>query len=125
MAGERKDRNVSAFKFGLVHAPLTPFADEQIDYDTYGKVIDFHLRNGAEGLALPTHAGESVSLTVAERNALADFAIKHVGGRVPVVINVSEAGTAIAASLAAHARKAGAAGRNADIDTACARRRPA
>jgi hypothetical protein len=53
MAGERKDRNVSAFKFGLVHAPLTPFADGRIDYDTYGKVIDFHLRNGAEGLALP------------------------------------------------------------------------
>jgi 4-hydroxy-tetrahydrodipicolinate synthase len=109
MAGERKDRNVSAFKFGLVHAPLTPFADGRLDYDTYGKVIDFHLRNGAEGLALPTHAGESVSLTVGERNALADFAIKHVGGRVPVVINVSEAGTAIAASLAAHARKVGAA----------------
>ena len=109
MAGERKDRDVNSFKFGLVHAPLTPFAGGRIDYDTYGKVIDFHLRNGAEGLALPMHAGESVSLTVAERNALADFAIKQVGGRVPVVINVSEAGTAIAASLAAHARKAGAA----------------
>ena len=100
---------MSAFKFGLVHAPLTPFTDGRIDYDTYRKVIDFHLRNGAEGLALPMHAGESVSLTVAERNSLADFAIKHVGGRVPVMINVSEAGTAIAASLAAHARKAGAA----------------
>jgi 4-hydroxy-tetrahydrodipicolinate synthase len=109
MAGERKDRDVNYFEFGLVHAPLTPFAGGRIDYDTYGKVIDFHLRNGAEGLALPMHAGESVSLTVAERKALADFAIKHVGGRVPVVINVSEAGTAIAASLAAHARKAGAA----------------
>lgn len=109
MAGDRKDKNVAAFNFGLVHAPLTPFADERIDYDTYGKLIDFHLRHGADGLALPMHAGESVSLTAEERNALTDFAIKRVGGRAPVIVNVSEAGTSIAASLAAHARKAGAA----------------
>jgi 4-hydroxy-tetrahydrodipicolinate synthase len=109
MAGDRRDNTVSDFRFGLVHAPLTPFADGRIGYDTYSKVIDFHLRNGAEGLALPMHAGESVSLTAEERKALAEFAIKHVAGRLPVIINVSEAGTAIASSLAAHARKAGAA----------------
>src|SRR3974390_589609 len=108
MAGDRKDNTVSDFRFGLTHAPLTPFADGRIDYDTYRKVIDFHLRNRAEGLALPMHAGESVSLTAEERKALAEFAIKHVAGRVPVIINVSEAGTAIASSLSAHARKAGA-----------------
>jgi 4-hydroxy-tetrahydrodipicolinate synthase len=110
MAGDRKDKDVASFNFGLVHAPLTPFlANDRIDYDSYGKLIDFHLRHGAEGLALPMHAGESVSLTVEERMALADFAVKHVGGRAPVIVNVSEAGTSIAASLAAHARQAGAA----------------
>ncbi len=75
----------------------------------YGNVLDFHLAGGAEGLALPMHVGESVSLTVAEREALLEFAIKHVKGRVPIIANVSEAGTAIAASLASHAAKAGAA----------------
>jgi dihydrodipicolinate synthase/N-acetylneuraminate lyase len=100
---------MSTFQFGLVHAPLTPFAGERIDYDTYARAIEFHLRHGAEALALPMHAGESVSLTAAERNELADFAIKRVAGRVPVIINVSEAGTAIASSLAQHARAAGAA----------------
>ncbi len=97
------------FKFGLVHTPLTPFANDRIDYATYDKVIDFHLGHGAEGLALPLHAGESVNLTGAERTELAEFAIERVGGRVPVLINVSEAGTAIASSLAAHARETGAA----------------
>jgi 4-hydroxy-tetrahydrodipicolinate synthase len=74
---------VTTFTFGLVHAPLTPFADEAIDYDGYGKLIDFHLQHGAEGLAIPTHTGESVSLTVDERQALLDYVIKQVGGRVP------------------------------------------
>ena len=58
------------FNFGLVHALLTPFTSSRIDYDAYGKLIDFHLRNGAEGLALPMHAGESVSLTVEERKEM-------------------------------------------------------
>ncbi|MGC1464481.1 MAG: dihydrodipicolinate synthase family protein [Pseudolabrys sp.] len=100
---------MAAFTFGLVHAPLTPFAGGGIDYSTYGKVLDFHLSNGAEGLALPMHAGESVSLAVEERKALLDFAIKYVRGQVPIIVNVSEAGTTIAASLASHARRAGAA----------------
>ncbi len=100
---------MARFNFGLVHAPLTPFAGERIDYARYGKVLDFHLRNGAEGLALPTHVGECVSLTADEREALLSFAATHVRGRVPLIVNVSEAGTAIAASLAAHAKKSGAA----------------
>ncbi len=100
---------MAAFNFGLVHAPLTPFSRGAIDYDSYGKLLDFHARHGAEALALPMHAGESVSLTAEERKALLEFALRHVGGRVPLIANVSEAGTAIAASLAAHAKQSGAA----------------
>jgi 4-hydroxy-tetrahydrodipicolinate synthase len=95
---------------GLIHAPATPFTREQrIDYDLYGKLIGFHLRNGADSLALPMHAGESVSLTDVERRALLEFAIKAVGDRAPVIAHVSEAGTGIAAALACHAEDAGAA----------------
>jgi 4-hydroxy-tetrahydrodipicolinate synthase len=96
------------FKFGLVHAPLTPFIDGRIDYATYGKLLDFHIRHEAEALALPMHAGESVSLSAGERQELLEFAVHHVGGRAPVIAHVSEAGTAIAASLAAHATQSGA-----------------
>ena len=99
---------MTAFKFGIVHAPLTPFSNGSIDFDSYGKLLDFHLDNGAEGLAISTHAGESVSLIVEERKSLLEFTLKHVGGRIPVIAGVSESGTAIAASLAAHAREAGA-----------------
>ncbi len=99
-----------AFKPGLVHAPVTPFAkDGRIDYATYGKLIDFHLRQGAEALALPLHAGESVSLPDAKRRDLLEFALKQVNGRVPVIAHASQSGTAIAADLARHAARAGAA----------------
>jgi 4-hydroxy-tetrahydrodipicolinate synthase len=95
---------------GLVHTPVTPFTrDGRIDYDVFGKLIEFHLRNGADALALPMHSGESVSLTEAERRTLLEFAVKQVQGRVPIVAHVSDAGTGIAAEYAQHAEVAGAA----------------
>jgi 4-hydroxy-tetrahydrodipicolinate synthase len=100
---------VTSFKFGLVHAPLTPFSTAGINFDLYGNLIDFHLSAGAEGLALPMHTGESVSLTADERQSLLEFAIKHADTRAPVIAHVSDSGTDIAAAFAAHARQAGAA----------------
>jgi len=98
------------FSPGLVHAPVTPFTRAgSVDFDLYRKLIEFHLRNGADALALPMHAGASVSLPEAERRALVEFAVTQVRGRVPVVAHVSHAGTGIAAALARHAEEAGAA----------------
>jgi 4-hydroxy-tetrahydrodipicolinate synthase len=99
-----------SFKPGLVHTPLTPLTpDGRIDFGLYGEAIDFHLREGAEALALPMHAGESVSLTDAEKREVLSFAVRHAGNRAPVIAHVSDAGTGIAAALARHAQKAGAA----------------
>ncbi len=99
-----------AFQPGLVHTPVTPFAsDGRIDFDRFGQVIDFHVGNGADALALPMHAGESVSLSEEEKRAVLTFAIRRVGRKVPVIAHASNAGTAIAAALARDAQAAGAA----------------
>ncbi len=95
------------FHFGLVHAPLTPFNDGKLDLATFEKSIAFHVAAGAEGLAIQTHAGESVSLPVDERKKLLEIAVL-LAGAVPVIANVSEAGTGIACDLARHAKRAGA-----------------
>src|SRR5881409_195760 len=63
--------SMSVFEPGLVHTPVTPFTrDNRIDYGTFAKLFEFHLRNGAGSLALPMHVGESVSLTDGEQRAL-------------------------------------------------------
>ena len=67
------------FEPGLIHTPVTPFKrDQSIDYDTYTKVVEFHLRNGADALALPMPIGEDMSLTDEEQRRLIEFAIKHI-----------------------------------------------
>ncbi len=98
------------FNPGLVHTPVTPFkADHAVDYDTYAKVLEFHIRNGADALALPMPEGEDMSLTDMELRELVQFALKQVRGRLPVIVHVSDAGTAIAVARARHAEKNGAA----------------
>lgn len=101
------------FEPGLVPAPLTPFAaDRRIDFDLYGKILDFHLRHGAQALAVPMHTGESVSLTDDERRTLIKFAVARAAKApviAPVLAHVSDAGTGIAAALARAAQDAGAA----------------
>jgi 4-hydroxy-tetrahydrodipicolinate synthase len=98
------------FKPGLVHTPVTPFkGDQSIDYDTYAKVLEFHLHHDADALALPMSEGEDLSLTDQEQRELIAFAIRQVNGRVPIMAHVSDAGTAIAVERAIHAEKAGAA----------------
>lgn len=101
---------MKTFKPGLVHCPVTPFnSDQSVNYDLYARVLDFHLRNGADALALPMPQGEDVSLTDAEQRKLLEFALKEVRGRVPVIAHVSDPGTAIAVDRARHAEKLGAA----------------
>jgi 4-hydroxy-tetrahydrodipicolinate synthase len=98
------------FSPGLVHTPVTPFKkDHSIDFDTYAKVLDFHIRNGAEALALPMPEGEDMSLTDPELRSILKFAMDHVKGRVPVIAHVSDAGTSIAIERALHAQSLGVA----------------
>lgn len=98
------------FEAGLVHTPVTPFTREhRVDLDLYAKIIEFHLCNGADSLALPMHVGESVSLGDEERKSLLEFALTQVRGRVPVIAHVSQSGTGMAVALARHAERAGAA----------------
>ena len=98
------------FQPGLVHTPVTPFRrDHGIDFDAYGKLVEFHLRHGADALALPMPQGEDISLTDGELRTLLEFALRQVKARVPVLAHVNDAGTGIAVERARHAEKAGAA----------------
>jgi len=94
---------------GFVHTPVTPFtADLKVDYACLEKLLEFHLKSGAEAIATPMHVAESVSLSDVEQRAHFDFVMKHVNGRVPVLAHVSDSATGVAASRADYAQSHGA-----------------
>src|SRR5512146_1180567 len=94
---------------GIVHVPVTPFTPEnKVDLDTFGRVIEFLLRQKASSLCINLHLAESLNLTLDERKLTAKAAVEVAAGRVPVIVHVSTPGTDQAIELARHAEKIGA-----------------
>ena len=94
---------------GVMQSPVTPLkADFSPDLATFEKLLDFHVRTGATAISWPHHKGESLNLTIPERKAFAEVAVKVVAGRVPVSIHVSSLAVEDSMELARHAKKIGA-----------------
>ena len=94
---------------GVMHVPLTPFKDDMsVDYATYEKLVDWHVRQNPSSLCAVLHIAESVSLTKEEHKKCIEIAVKVTNGRVPMIANVSMAGTDQAIDLARHSAKVGA-----------------
>lgn len=94
---------------GLIHCPITPFtADNEVDLDTFGRVVEFLLGQGSAALCVNLHLAESLNLSLAERQQLAEACVEVSAGRNPVIVNVSTPGTDHAIQLARHAEKIGA-----------------
>ena len=94
---------------GIIDVPVTPFTpDNELDLDTFARVIEFLLRHNASSLCVNLHLAESLNLTLDERKRLAKAAVEVTAGRVPVIVHVSTPGTDQAIDLARHAEKVGA-----------------
>ena len=94
---------------GVMQSPVTPLKDDfSPDYETFERLVDFHVRTGATAISWPHHKAESHNLTIAERKKLAEAAIKAVNKRVPISIHVSALALEDTFDLARHAQQRGA-----------------
>jgi 4-hydroxy-tetrahydrodipicolinate synthase len=94
---------------GVMQSPVTPLKEDfSPDLATFEKLLDFHVRTGATAISWPHHKGESLNLTIAERKAFAEVAVKVVARRIPVSIHVSALAVEDSMELARHAHKIGA-----------------
>ena len=90
-------------------AIVTPFtADDKVDYEALGKMIDFQIENGTDAIIICGTTGESSTLTHDEHDECFRFAVEYVAGRVPVIAGTGSNSTAEAIRLSTHAEKVGA-----------------
>ncbi|MDC1176824.1 4-hydroxy-tetrahydrodipicolinate synthase [Candidatus Pelagibacter sp.] len=89
-------------------ALITPFKDDNLDVETYIKLIHFHLENGTSGLVPAGTTGESPTLSHKEHQQVIDLCIKESSGKIPVIAGTGSNSTDEAISLTTHAEKAGA-----------------
>lgn len=95
---------------GIIGAPVTPFKNGSIDYETFARQVNFLIDNGVDALAHPMHIGESPNLRDEERRELAQALVQATANRVPTFVNVSYAGTDLSVDLAQHSAKVGSTG---------------
>ncbi|ARU92725.1 dihydrodipicolinate synthase family protein [Tatumella citrea] len=71
---------------GIVPVMLTPFtADNQVDYPGLARLIDWYLAQGVDALFAVCQSSEMQFLSLEERVELAEFVVRQVDGRIPVI----------------------------------------
>ncbi|MBM3524587.1 MAG: dihydrodipicolinate synthase family protein [Alphaproteobacteria bacterium] len=95
---------------GVYPIAPTPFMPNgELDLDGMKRVLDCMIDQGVDGICILANYSEQFVLSDAERETLLDLSMKHVAGRVPVIVTVSHYSTQIAAARGVRAAKAGAA----------------
>lgn len=90
-------------------AIVTPMhEDGSVNFEEYGKLIDFQVENGCDAIITCGTTGESATLSIEEHCEVIEYAIKKTAGRIPVIAGTGSNCTATAIELSQHAEKAGA-----------------
>ena len=90
-------------------AIVTPMnADGSINYDEYGRIIDFQIDNGTDAIVACGTTGESAVMDADEHCRVIEYTVKRVAGRVPVVAGAGSNDTKFAAELSKEAENLGA-----------------
>ena len=89
-----------------VATPMHP--DGRLDFDALRSLVDFHVREGTDGLVVVGTTGESPTVDVEEHCELIRVAVEHAAGRIPVIAGTGANSTQEAIELARFAASAGA-----------------
>ncbi len=94
---------------GSVVAIVTPmFENGKLDLERLRGLIDFHIREGSNGIVVVGTTGESPTVDFEEHCLLIRTTIEHTAGRIPVIAGTGANSTREAIELAAYAKAAGA-----------------
>ena len=92
---------------GSIVAIITPFKDDNLDESTYRKLIDYHLKNGTNGVVPGGTTGESPTLSHSEHKKIIEIAVSECNGKIPVIAGTGSNSTDEAVNLSKFAEKAG------------------
>lgn len=95
---------------GSCTAVITPFGEHGVDYERFGKNIDFQYENGTSALVVCGTTGENATHSDNEHDEIVRFAIKQNRGRMKIIVGVGSNNTLHALKNAETARSAGADG---------------
>ncbi len=95
---------------GSMVALVTPFKEGKVDEKKLRELVDFHIKNGTDGLVPCGTTGESATLSFEEHEKVVEVVIDQAKGKVPVIAGSGSNNTEEALKLTKHAKEAGAKG---------------
>ena len=94
---------------GSLVAVVTPMHDDgALDLERLRGLVDFHVREGTDGIVVVGTTGESPTVDFAEHCRLIETVVSQAAGRVPVIAGTGANSTREAIELAQCAKDAGA-----------------
>lgn len=93
---------------GIATALVTPLTETGINFDQFGRLIDWQLNSGIDALVICGTTGESSTLTDEEHRAAIEFAVQRVNHRVPVIAGTGSNHTDYAVDLTRFSCEVGA-----------------
>ncbi len=94
---------------GSIPAIVTPMTgDGALDLPALGRLLDWHIAEGSDGVVVVGTTGESPTVDMDEHCTLIHHAVEHVAGRIPVIAGTGANSTNEAIELAQCAKSAGA-----------------
>lgn len=93
---------------GAGTAIVTPLTEKGVDYESFGRLIDWQIKQGADAIVVAGTTGEGSTLTDEEHREVVSYCVKRVANRVPVIAGTGSNDTAYAIDLTKFACDAGA-----------------
>ena len=93
---------------GTATALITPFTNDGIDYESFGKLIDFQIEKGINALVICGTTGEAAAMPDDEHIEAMKFAVDKTAGRVPVICGTGSNDTKHGINLSREAQRIGA-----------------
>ena len=97
---------------GSYTVTITPFTEDgsAVDAEAWKRFLDWQLEVGVPGIIVLGSTGEFLAVSDEERTQLVETAVKHVAGRVPVLVGTMNAYTPRAVRYSREAEALGADG---------------
>ena len=93
---------------GSYCALITPFKGDEFDEQSFIKIIEWHIKNGTQGIVPCGTTGESPTLSHDEHKKVVELAVETSGGALQVIAGTGSNSTKEAISLTKHAKQCGA-----------------
>jgi len=92
---------------GSIVALITPFDNGNLSEKDFVELINYHLKNGTNGVVPGGTTGESPTLSHNEHKKIIEIAVRECKGKIPVIAGTGSNSTEEAVELSKFAEKAG------------------